>query len=103
MTLMSQHVGLTTQEAADILNVSPAFLGRVLESGRVPYHELGAQLRVRFSDLMMFKRRRDVESEAALRELTGLSQELKLDEERNEHAIPMRRTPEDIGGESPGP
>jgi hypothetical protein len=45
----------------------------------LPFHKVGTHRRVRFSDLMTYKRRRDAESEAALRELAALSQELKLD------------------------
>jgi excisionase family DNA binding protein len=78
VTLMPHHAELTTQEAADLLNVSRPFLVGLLEGGQLPYHKVGTHRRVRFVDLMIFKRRRDAESEDALRELAAMSQDIKL-------------------------
>jgi excisionase family DNA binding protein len=78
VTLMPHHAELTTQEAADLLNVSRPFLIGLVENGHLPHHKVGTHRRVRFSDLMTYKRRRDSESESALREIAALSQEMKL-------------------------
>ena len=79
MTPMPHHAELTTQEAADLLNVSRPFLVSLFETGQLPFHHVGVHRRVRFSDLMTYKQRRDAEGETALRELAALSAELKLD------------------------
>ena len=79
VTLMPYHAELTTQEAANILNVSRPFLIGLLEGGQLPYHKVGTHRRIRFSDLIIYKRRRDAESEMALREMAAISQEMNLD------------------------
>jgi excisionase family DNA binding protein len=66
------------EEAADLLNVSRPFLVALLETGRLPHHKVGTDRRVRFSDLVTYKRRLDTESESALSELAALSQDMKL-------------------------
>jgi len=78
VTLMPHHAELTTQEAADLLNVSRPFLVGLLESGQLPHHKIGTHRRVRFADLMTYRRRRDAESAEARRELAALSQDVRL-------------------------
>ena len=79
VTLIPLNAVMTTQEAADLLNVSRPFLVGLLEDGKLPHHKVGAHRRVMLADLMTFKRRQDAESETALRELAALSQEMQLD------------------------
>lgn len=70
------HAELTTQEAADIINVSRPHLVKLLEEGALPFHKAGRHRRVLFSDLMDYKQRRDYASHKALDELAALSEEL---------------------------
>ncbi len=72
------HAELTTQEAADLLNVSRPHLVKLLEDGVLPFHKTGKHRRVRFADLMQFKTGRDSDSEAAMEELARQAQELNL-------------------------
>jgi excisionase family DNA binding protein len=67
---------LTTQQAADILNVSRQYLVRLLDDGRIPFTKTGKHRRVRVEDVLAFKERRDRERKASLDELTRISEEL---------------------------
>ena len=72
------HAELTTQEAADLLNVSRPHLVKLLEDGALPHHKTGKHRRVRFADLMQFKTQRDQDSERAMAELATQAQELGM-------------------------
>lgn len=72
------HAKLTTQEAANLLNVSRPYLVKLLDSGAIPHTRTARRRRIKFSDLMLYKERRDQASYAALDELTAQAQELGM-------------------------
>ena len=72
------HAELTTQEAADLLNVSRPYLVRLLEEGELPFHKTGKHRRVRFRDVMEYKQQRDKTSADAMAELAAQAQELGM-------------------------
>ncbi len=72
---------LTTQEAADILNVSRPYFVKLLEEGKIPFNVVGTHRRIRFGTLMEYKKRYEAEQDRKLDELTRLSEELGLYDE----------------------
>jgi excisionase family DNA binding protein len=75
ISIIPQQQELTTQQAAEFLNVSRPYLIKLLEQGEIPHIKVGSHRRVRFDDLMNYKQQRDVKRDQLLTELTQMSQE----------------------------
>ncbi|MDA8144633.1 MAG: helix-turn-helix domain-containing protein [Thermaerobacter sp.] len=76
---------LTTQQAAEILQVSRPYVVRLLEQGKIAYRKVGTHRRIRLQDLMSFRERRDALRHAQLGELIRATESLGLYE--NEVAV----------------
>jgi excisionase family DNA binding protein len=78
VTLIPVHAELTTQEAAEMLNISRPSLIQLLDEGKIDYRRVGTHRRVRFEGLMKYKRAAEAARRAAVEELAAYDQELGI-------------------------
>lgn len=78
VTLIPVHAELTTQDAADMLNISRPALIQLVDEGTIEYRRVGTHRRARFEALISYKRQLEADRRAALAELAAYDQELGI-------------------------
>ena len=78
VTLVPVGPEITTQKAADILNVSQTFLIGLIDSGILSAHMVGAHRRLPLREVLAYKADQFAKRERALDDIVAIDQELGL-------------------------
>lgn len=78
VAVLPTHAELTTQQAADLLNVSRPYVIKLLDAGELAHRKVGTHRRIRIDDLQAYQRAQALAGKRAADELTELSQNLGL-------------------------
>jgi excisionase family DNA binding protein len=79
VTLVPIDSEITTQQAADLLNVSRPYVVGLIDQGKLPARMVGPQRRIRLADVLAYKAESKGKARDALREMVAIDQELGLE------------------------
>jgi len=78
LTVAQAQTELTTQQAADLLDVSRPYLIGILNKGEIPHRRVGNRRKILLADLLAYRLRDDDRRKAILDDLTAEAQEMGL-------------------------
>ena len=78
VAIIPQDSEFTTKQAADFLNVSRPYLVKLLEEGAISFRKVGAHRRVKFQDLLEYKKDDEKARQKAFLALQKEAQDLDL-------------------------
>ena len=69
---------VSTQQAADMLNISRPHIVKLLEQGKIPFKKVGSHRRILLDDLMSYELKLKTQRKESLKFLAKQAQDLKL-------------------------
>ncbi|MBX2843999.1 MAG: excisionase family DNA-binding protein [Flammeovirgaceae bacterium] len=78
VTILPSQAELTTQQAADLINISRPYLVKLLENGAIPFKKTGSHRKILLSDLLVYKNNLNKNRQKQLNFLSKQAQELNL-------------------------
>jgi excisionase family DNA binding protein len=78
ISLIPSDSEISTQQAADMLNVSRPHIVKLLEEGVIPYKKVGSHRRILLEDLIEYDRKLKEQRNASLKKLAEQAQDLRL-------------------------
>ena len=78
VSLIPSDSELSTQQAADMLNVSRPHLVKLLEQGAIPFKKVGSHRRVQLEHLLSYEQHQSQQRQSHLQFLAQQAQELNL-------------------------
>jgi excisionase family DNA binding protein len=79
ISVIPQQPELSTQQAAEFLNVSRPFVVKLIDEGKLPARKVNRHRRIKLVDLVAFEKRSQQDRMAALAELAEIDRELGLE------------------------
>lgn len=78
VTLVPSDAVITTQQAADMLNISRPHLVKLLKDGIIPFKKIGTHRRISIKDLISYEKKTQENQKQQLNFLARQAQELNL-------------------------
>jgi len=78
LTLIPSDSEVSTQQAADMLNVSRPHLVKLLEEGQIPFKKVGSHRRIELKDILAYEEQQKKNRKEQLDFLSQQAQELNL-------------------------
>jgi excisionase family DNA binding protein len=78
ISLVPSDSEISTQQAADMLNMSRPHVVKLLEQGEIPYKKTGSHRRIRLEDLVAYNQKLKAQTNDSLKQLAKQAQVLRL-------------------------